>query len=214
MRKGDLITSKDTSGYLYEKIRASIASGVYEPGSKISEKQFGIEFEVGRIPLRECLFQLYKSKFLNYETNKGFRIPELSREELRECYPIIWALEKEALCSSAHLLKCRIEELKRINKEFGKTKQIQRALQYDRQFHDIICVTNCNHTLSQILSDLKLRMKRYDMLFFSQTGLITQSFKQHETLIQHIEKQDVKAALATLEANWRVGLEYLLTKIS
>lgn len=203
--------SEQTS--LYQQILHGVVAGVYPAGAKLSEKQLGRDFNVGRIPLRECLFQLYKANFLEYEPNKGFRVPRLSREELRECYPIIWALEKEVLAASFGLLKCHADKLTRINAAFAKAKRIDRSLELDREFHSIICGATCNSTLIQVVGTMKRRVERYDRIFLSDSALIAQSAQQHEALIAAIIACDLTTSLATLEANWRVGLECLLLKL-
>ena len=198
---------------LYNKILNAIVLGTLAPGEKLNEADLSKKFKVSRTPLRESLFQLENIGFLSYEQNKGFRVPKLSKEELRDCYPIIWCLEAEALNQGFLLLRARISELKVINEHFGKSKRADKTLAFDKQFHDMICRASGNLTLQQTVNNLKLRMQRYDMMFFSEHALIKQSFEQHQEIILHIHHQKLPAAIEALKANWQVGLECMLSKL-
>ncbi len=198
---------------LYQRVLELILSTRYPPGTKLSERSLMQDLDVGRIPLREVLFQLHSANLLSYELNKGFSIPKLSREELRQCYQVIWVLEGEVLRSGFTLLQSKTETLEEINQKFAHSADVHQALELDRRFHDVL-VSGCqNHILRELLLGVKLRAHRYDQLFFLQPGLIRQSYQQHEQLIKAIGEGDREKAVEVLTANWRIGLEYLITRL-
>lgn len=201
------------SSPLYQTLLTTLYSKKFPPGSKLNERLLCNEFGVGRIPLREVLFALERQHLLNYTINKGFRIPPLSKEELRECYPIIWALESEALESSLVLLKSRLPQFKKINTSFGKARDAGTLLTLDHSFHEIIASAADNNTLTETLQTIKTRVKRYDFLFFLDKELTKQSHAQHTEIIAAIEEGDVGRAITALKENWKVGLAELLTRL-
>src|SRR5260370_12700583 len=62
--------------------RKEIINGTFAPGSKLALKDLAERYQAGVIPLREALSRLCASGFVDAVDQKGFRVAEVSLEEL------------------------------------------------------------------------------------------------------------------------------------
>ena len=196
---------------IYDILLTQISKGVLKAGDKIKEKVLSEELGVSRTPLRQALFQLANSHFIVYESNKGFRVPPLQKEELRDCYPIIWSLEQLSLKLGFDVLKVKVKDLQILNEKFVKSKKApKKAFKFDADFHSIICGASSNKILKKQIEDLKLRSARYDIAYFGDTSLIELSYTHHHEIIEGIETGDFEKASEALRLNWECGLHYFM----
>jgi GntR family transcriptional regulator, carbon starvation induced regulator len=94
-------SSKPTmSSQLIERIRADIISGDLVPGKKLVLKDIADYYSAGVIPLREALSRLAANGFINIIDQKGFRVSELSSEELKDITRVRLLIECQALRDS------------------------------------------------------------------------------------------------------------------
>lgn len=68
----------------YALLRRDILAGTLEPGSKLRIEALKTRYGIGPTPLREALSRLDADGFVFSEENRGFRIPLLSLDDLRD----------------------------------------------------------------------------------------------------------------------------------
>jgi len=85
---------------VYEKLRAGILKGSYEPDSKLRLQDLTKRYEVGNSPLREALSRLSSEGLVTREENKGFRVSSASVAQLEELIRTRCMLEEMALRES------------------------------------------------------------------------------------------------------------------
>lgn len=78
---------------LRDSIRTSIALGEYEPGAKLTERELGAKFGVGRTGVREALRYLAAEGILEINENRGARVKTISYSEALNLFQIREALE-------------------------------------------------------------------------------------------------------------------------
>jgi DNA-binding GntR family transcriptional regulator len=81
-------------------LRRVILAGEAPPGTPIPLEAVAHFFAVSLIPVREALKTLIGEGLVDHESRGGYRVTELTREELREFYVIREALEAAALRSA------------------------------------------------------------------------------------------------------------------
>ncbi|WP_213765553.1 FCD domain-containing protein [Caballeronia sp. dw_19] len=79
------------------RLRKDIISGRFKPGQKIKSNDLREHYSVGISPLREALFQLVSEGLVRADSQRGFRVAEISVEELRDITQWRLQLEGEAL---------------------------------------------------------------------------------------------------------------------
>jgi GntR family transcriptional regulator, carbon starvation induced regulator len=91
---------------LVSRLQADLLSGKLEPGARLTLRDLAGRYEAGTIPLREALSRLSTSGFITAEDQKGFKVAELSVEDVNDIHKLRTELEclaiREALeCGTA-----------------------------------------------------------------------------------------------------------------
>jgi len=82
------------------RVRQDIINGRLAPGSKLRLKELAESYDAGVIPLREALSRLAAIGFITVEDQKGFRVGQISAEEIRDITNARLHIETKALAES------------------------------------------------------------------------------------------------------------------
>lgn len=196
---------------VYETVQQRIINGELKPGSRIVESRLSKELRVSRTPLREALFRLEQDGFVRSEVNRGFLVQGLSAREAREIYPVLWNLEAQALDLCGGLAFTQIESLSNLNLRFKKAKDNSSKSQMtDTLWHQKLIEKCPNKFLLQLIEKLRSMVHRYEFMFMHDSTLVSESVKQHESVMAALRQRDISAAKEALIKNWRSGLSNLL----
>jgi DNA-binding GntR family transcriptional regulator len=158
--------------------------------------------------------QLWREGFIRSDQRRGFSVERLSAREVREIYPMIWALEGLAVRSSAVCAHLLAPELARINSGFAKARgDPQPALALDTQWHEHLMSQSQNCRLLHTLSALRLTIRRYETVYMADTRLIPQSISQHNAIINGLSEHKIGDAVKGIEDNWRFAMQVLVRKM-
>lgn len=91
------LTTRTVASALAGDIRADIINGTLVPGARLRIKDLCERYDSGAIPLREALSRLASSGFVVAEDQRGFRVAEVSPEELMDITDTRIHIECEAL---------------------------------------------------------------------------------------------------------------------
>lgn len=78
-------------------LRARLLEGKFKPGEEISDSQLASEFMISRGPIREALLLLAEEGLLIHRHNRGFEVPRLDRQDMRQITEVRYPLEVLAL---------------------------------------------------------------------------------------------------------------------
>ena len=78
---------------LFEKVRARILSGEFEPGSLVPEAGLADDFGVSRTPIREVLKQLERQGLVEIQPRVGTFVHKPTRREIAELFQLKEVLE-------------------------------------------------------------------------------------------------------------------------
>lgn len=87
-----------------EALRYALIDGRFQPDQEVSDTALAAEFQISRGPVREALLILAEEGLLHHQHNRGFRIPQLTQEDLRQIVKVRRPLEIEALESTRGLV--------------------------------------------------------------------------------------------------------------
>lgn len=85
--------SEVLSDSVYERLRRGIATGLYPPGSKLTERELAAEFDVSRAPIRAAINRLEFTGFVRLAPRRTAIITEVTRADVEELYDLRAALE-------------------------------------------------------------------------------------------------------------------------
>ena len=84
----------------YQLLREDIVHGKFEAGEKLGIEFLKRTYKVGATPLREALYQLSADGFVHVQGQRGFRVADMSLEELADITDLRVVLEGMALTQS------------------------------------------------------------------------------------------------------------------
>jgi DNA-binding GntR family transcriptional regulator len=201
----------------YRRIRDKFMSGELVAGMTLSENQLAKELGMSRTPIREAIRQMEMEGLLDCAPRFGAVVRTSDARELSEMYAVREALETFAAEAAAIAISseelARLEELwdamQQINREFEQTAQsflegdlLQRLLELDLEFHQVIVNSAGNRYLSKIVKDTRLLVRVFTSTFWRyDREELAKANAFHRRLLDALIAQDAKAArIATVEA--------------
>lgn len=88
---------------IYADLRRRLQRAEFGAGCRFVDTEVAAEFGTSRMPAREALMALASQGFLS-QTSRGFVVPELSPQDIRDIFAVRKLLEPEAAASAARSL--------------------------------------------------------------------------------------------------------------
>ncbi|NOU07061.1 MAG: GntR family transcriptional regulator [Hyphomicrobiaceae bacterium] len=198
------------------RLQVDLLSGKLEPGARLTLRELAGRYDAGTIPLREALSRLSTSGFITVEDQKGFRVAELSAEDVRDIHTLRTELEclaiREAfecgtaqwegeLISAHHVLARRQAELK------------GHPLANDPEWEDLHCKFHLqlvsaskSKWLKHFIKTLINHSSRYRQIASVMYPAATVGPKiaaEHEAILNAALKRDADLACALLTEHYR-----------
>jgi DNA-binding GntR family transcriptional regulator len=198
----------------WSEIERRIVCGELPGGSTLDEGELAADLEVDGPAVREALCRLERDGFVRPEGDGGFAVAPLSEIEVREGYPVVILLEGLAVRTTPSFPAEAIARLREINEIMANEgADPMAAATHDWEFHDEL-VRHCgNEQLLSTLRPLKRLLLRYEYTYMSAEDFVSRSVKQHNEIIERLERGDHDGAAALVEDNFRDSLPGILERL-
>lgn len=196
----------------YEKMKSMIIEGEFEPKKIYSETKTSQSLGISRTPMRDAIQRLAQEGYLDVIPSKGFRIHEMTQQDLIETYQIRCALEGFCVVQLAkdfespnakHTLYILEGLLRDQQAVIETTHVIEEFAKYDQEFHERIVYYLQNPIISETFDSLQYQMRRQTTLSLAQEGRMEETLEEHQAIFDNMKIGSVgrsyKAALAHLE---------------
>jgi DNA-binding GntR family transcriptional regulator len=211
--KPAVIRKKPLRDDVHALLRDRIVKGDLLPGNRLQDVQLAAELGISRTPIREALLRLEREGLVESDPNRGFFVAPLSRKEVLEIYPMVWALECLALESTEPPTPPQIQALRQINAEIAATADPLHRQELDLRWHQTLLASCANARLKDFLAELKQIVRRYECVCMRDSALVRRSVRDHAEILEAIVKKKPKLASRLLERNWHAGMESVLTQL-
>lgn len=149
---------ENSNGTTYSRIKNFLLNSDIYPGQKIPQveicKKMGISFS----PLREALMMLATEGLLIHKNQRGFFIPQIGYEELRELYDTRILIEPYLVKEAAKFMTAeKLESIRNIHnryKRMAAEPYSRNRLLVDKSFHLEILEMGGNQKLTQIVDGI------------------------------------------------------------
>jgi DNA-binding GntR family transcriptional regulator len=200
---------------VYTTLQTWIVEGVYRPGETIRDQDLADALGVSRTPVREALQRLQDEGFVEMATNRWTRVATLDLDEVRHLYPIIWSLEILAISLAQHHLTTNdLESMREANarlREALTNKDAIAASKADYDFHQVFIRQSANPDLMRILHEVKIRLRWLEVVYFRELVVALQSLREHEAILDALEKKLYEQAAQAIKMNWEESLKRVLS---
>lgn len=184
---------------VYDALLSDIITGVYSTDTILTEKFLMEKYNVSRAPIREALSQLIGIHILSSIPRQGYKILQLSGQQLFEIIKFRSALESSFLESyHVYIDDAWINELVNINMDFANcpANDFMARWHYNCQFHLKLFSIYGNQYAYKLLEDAV----NFQTIFFVQNKHFA-SADLHFALIDYLKKGDISTAITILKAD-------------
>lgn len=173
-------------------LRAAVISGEMKPGEVYSAPVLGKRFGVSPTPVREAMLDLAKEGLVTSLPNKGFRVTEVSDEDLDEITALRLLIEPPTVRAVTGTIDdaglARLRALAASIVEFAISGDLIQYTEADREFHIALLEYSGNRRLVSLISELRSHTRLLGLAPLAAAG------KLHETALEHVELVDLIAA--------------------
>ena len=189
--------STSLADQVFEKLENDIIQGVYKRGELLTELKLVEQLGVSRTPIREALRRLEQERLIE-DTGKGSRVLGITMEDLEDIMNIRQRIEGlAAYYATVNLTEDGLKELSHIVdlQEFYFSKQDKEHLrQVDDAFHDMICSLSKRSVISDTLTPLMRKTRRYRRVAIDNWERTTRTMNEHHAIFEAIVSGNAELA--------------------
>ncbi len=206
---------------VYDRLRKDILTGALAPGEKLRAEYLRNRYEVGNSPVREALNRLSVDGLVVREDQRGFRVAEVSKQDLIELIKTQCWLEEIALRESVASRDMEWEE--RIVLAFHRLSRQARSASRDdyimnpewerlhREFH-LALISACGSSLLRTFcAQLNDKADRYRQLAVAATYPQRNEREEHREIMDACLEGNADRAVALLHTHYKRTGEAILS---
>jgi DNA-binding GntR family transcriptional regulator len=196
---------------LRDQVRAELidwlSDGRLKPGQRLEEERLSSALGVSRTPLREALANLASEGLVESVPRRGFRVPKLSAERVRDLYPVIGSLEGLALRLSGTRVSELAAGLEDLNARLAVAHLTPRQrADLDRRWHEMLVSRNPNRELATLLERTRSRVRPYAASWDRSAAELEASRAEHAEIARLLGAGQVDEAAEAVLRHWVRGI--------
>jgi DNA-binding GntR family transcriptional regulator len=181
------------------KLRSGIVTGQIEAGRLYPISFFADQLGVSATPVREALLDLANEGLVEVVRNRGFRVVQLTGQDLDEIFQLRLMLEVPAIrdvCGklTPEELKEHRADAKAISR-YAREGDLSGFLEADRVFHMRLLSRTGNGRLCAMVAQLRDLARLYGLPGLLGSKAFTQSAHEHVELLEALEAGDAPLAV-------------------
>lgn len=194
--------ARNTAEAVYDAIKQRILSGEVRPAERLVESTLAESLQASRHNVRAALDRLRVDGLVEIEANKGARVSSLSLAEVVDMYIAREGLEAEVVrLAAARITDDQIDELKaylQSMQDAFDSNKFEQYSQLNRKFHEIIFTASGNRTLSELISQIRLRLARLNVRVILLPGRSDSSLQEHTAIYEALAQHDTERAVMAI----------------
>ena len=200
---------------IFEKIRMAILTGEIQSGERLVELDLAAKMQSSRTPVREALQKIASEGLIYSIPRAGYIVGEISETDLEEIFEARIAIEQAA--ARLALVHITPDEIKMMKGNIeGSEKTIKSGLKdqmvnFDTEFHDILCGASRNKRLIQFSQTLRDHLLRYRMIALRIPRMAKGATAEHKQIFRALQAKDSKKLEETIHYHLERSKEHILT---
>jgi DNA-binding GntR family transcriptional regulator len=193
---------KDLKRHLAAEIAAAILEGDYRPGEWLRQIDLEETFAAKRFDVRSALGELAARGMVSHVANRGYRVTLPDLAVVREMQAIRILLEVEAAAQALpHIGPAEFKQIKAAQEAFEHA--VARGSKADQAntnaaFHDEIYRHAPNQSLSQLVVEIRNRVRPGPIALWPSYADLQRSASHHVDIVAAIEARDIKALVTAV----------------
>lgn len=202
-----------SSERVYRHLKDMIIESRLAPGARLVELEVATRFGVSRTPVREALRRLLDDHLVLADPMRGLVVRTAEANEVEEVYLVRDVLDGLA----ARLATRRVtpDDLARLRliiesmREGVRERRTDVIVNANIAFHDVIYRAAGNQTLTRLGNELRNFVRRFSSEAFASAERVEAVLREHEVLLDAIERADPEAAERASSEHLRQARAYL-----
>jgi len=184
-----------------ESLSAAIISGELAPGTLVSVPTLASQFAVSATPVREAMLDLEQRGFVASVRNKGFRVTEVSEQDLREIVELRQLIEAPAMRSLAESFPTEsLPQWRTLAQQIvvhAENANLTGFIEGDRDFHLGLLDLHGNARLVDMVRELRSQTRMINLARMTMSEELPESAREHHVMLDLLGRRD-GAALEAL----------------
>jgi DNA-binding GntR family transcriptional regulator len=182
---------KTRERFVTDQLRDAILKGYLKPGQRLDQGEIAERLNVSRSPVREALRTLAAEELVRVYPHRGAAVAEFSREELEEIYFLRGTLEGMAIrLAVSKMDDTRIAKLREILEKLDDTTDLDRWLDLNREFHNVIYQAIDRPRLISLIQHLRNISAPYTRHYIALPEYMKVTQEGHWHILQALIDQD------------------------
>ncbi|MFI7519797.1 GntR family transcriptional regulator [Micromonospora globbae] len=181
-----------------DALRAAIISGKLEPGVVYSAPALAAQLGVSPTPVREAMLDLVKGGLVVPQPNKGFRVTELSEQDLDDVAAVRLLIEPPTVRDVVAVIPAEdLPDLRRMAQAIVDAVECGDLVAYieaDHVFHLTLLGYRGNRYLVDVVADLRSKTRLLGLTPLLRSGRLIRSAAEHHELLDLVEARDADGA--------------------
>jgi DNA-binding GntR family transcriptional regulator len=177
-----------------DALRAAIISGELQPGVVYSAPALGAQFGVSATPVREAMLDLVKEGLVVPQPNKGFRVTEVSDEDLDNLAAVRLLIEPPAVRETVAVIpEADLPELRGLAQDIvdaAERRDLVGYIEADHVFHLTLLGYSGNRFLVDVVSNLRSQTRLLGLTPLLRSGTLVRSAAEHHELLDLVQARD------------------------
>lgn len=200
-----------------ERLRTLIIEGELAPGAKLNERELSQRLGVSRTPLREAFRMLTADGLLVQLPNRGAQVVAMSREDVRDAFEVMAALEGLAgELAVARVTDADIADLRALQAEMEAAHAARDLPDYyriNRLIHDRLNAIAANAVLGHTFRTLNARLHALRFRSNLNQAKWDQAVAEHRSMIAALAARDGAALRDLLTRHLRAKQQAVLASM-
>lgn len=183
---------------VFETLRDAIRKGILKPGERLMEIHLAEQLGVSRTPVREAIRKLELEGYVIMMPRRGTYVSNLSIKDINEVFEIRTSLDSLASGLAAERITDEeLEHLQRLLVVIGeaiKEKNMEKIVEADTKFHDILYQASRNNRLVGIIYNLREQLTSFRAKSMAYPGRLEETLAEHRRIVDTIAQGDAVAA--------------------
>lgn len=178
--------------HIIEVLRSALVSGQMKPGELYSAPTLAEEFGVSATPVREAMLDLVAEGHFEVERNKGFRVRNLTSEELDDLAELRLLVEPPLMrligeaAKDNHILADKIADLRPLANaivRYAADTDLLSYIEADTEFHSSFLELHGNSQAVEIVRNLRTRSRLFGLKELSLSGGLQVMAAEHVKMV-------------------------------
>jgi DNA-binding GntR family transcriptional regulator len=178
-------------------LRAAVVSGAMQPGTVYSAPSLASRFGVSATPVREALLDLTKEGLVEAVRNKGFRVTEVTDEQLDEITELRALIEIPTVIHLADsVTPAQVQALRPLAEAICRAAAVGELIGYieaDTRFHLALLELGGNRRLVELVGELRAQTRLYGLARLVEENRLMSSAEEHFEILDALAAGDARA---------------------